>query len=296
VAAPAEGGFKPGFAIAFVTNGATRSVDLVSYGCTAAINSATCTGDAAATVRVTLANVSALATAPGAPLIARGSATISGNVGVQNGDPNSAGVTVNAGMGITVGDLSNIVSTPGTPPSSTLVGNDDSLRNSTEDQMFQTFFGVPKSTWRDSLADAVLSPTASAPNRCSSTCTEDDVSGALARGARKIWVQGRLEMNGNPTLPGSSITNEPWNHPFILIVDGTVELRGDVNMYGVLYSTAVNWDNTGGGSALLVGVAISEGNFEANGSHDYYYDPRVIANLIDIPGAFARVPGSWRDF
>lgn len=296
VVAPSAGGFKPGFAIAFVTNTATRSVDLVSYGCTSVINSVACTGDAAATVRVTLASVSAMSTAPGGPVIARGTATVGGNVGVQNGDPNSAGVTVNAGMGITVGNLSNIISTPGTPPSSTLVGNDESLRNSSEDQMFQTFFGVPKSTWRDSMADAVLSPTAESPNRCSSTCTEDDVSAALARGARKIWVQGNLEMNGNPTLPGTTITNQPWNHPFILIVDGTVELRGDVNMYGVLYSTAINWDNTGGGSALLVGVAISEGSFEANGSHDYFYDPRVVSNLLDIPGAFARVPGSWRDF
>ncbi len=279
VAAPAAGGFKPGFAIAFVTNGATRSVDLVSYGCTAAINSATCTGDAAATVRVTLANVSALATAPGAPLTARGEVNV-GNaaLGVQNGDPNSAGVTVNAGMGINASSL-RITSTPGTPPHSTLVGNDDSLRNSTEDQMFQTFFGVPKATWRDSVADA----------RLSCPCTETSVSAALATGARKLWLQGNLSMNANQTLGSVS-------DPFILMVDGSIEMRGDLNIYGVTYSTGMTWDNTGGGSALLVGAAISEGNYQGNGTPDYYYDPRVIANLLDIPGAFARVPGSWRDF
>jgi len=279
VASPDVGGFKPGFAIAFVTNGATRSVDLVSYGCTAAINSATCTGDAAATVRVTLANVSALATAPGAPLTARGEVNV-GNaaLGVQNGDPNSAGVTVNAGMGINASNL-RITSTPGTPPHSTLVGNDDSLRSSTEDQMFQTFFGVPKATWRDSVADA----------RLSCPCTENSVSNALASGARKLWLQGNLSMNANLTL-GSV------NDPFILIVDGSIEMRGDLNVYGVVYSTGMTWDNTGGGSALLVGAAISEGNYQGNGTPDYYYDPRVIANLLDIPGAFARVPGSWRDF
>ncbi len=277
--APAVGGFKPGFAIAFVTNPATRSVDLVSYGCTSVINSATCAGDASATVRVTLANVSALATAPGAPLTARGAVNV-GNaaLGVQNGDPTSAGVTVNAGMGINAPNL-RITSTPGTPPTSTLVGNDDSLRNSTEDQMFQTFFGVPKATWRDSVADA----------RLTCPCTETSVSGALATGARKLWLQGDLSMNANLTL-GSA------NDPFILIVDGMVEMRGDLAVYGVMYSTGITWDNTGGGSALLVGAAISEGNYQGNGTPDYYYDPRVIANLLDIPGAFARVPGSWRDF
>jgi Tfp pilus assembly protein PilX len=279
VAAPAAGGFKPGFAIAFVTNSATRSVDLVSVGCTSVINTATCSGDASATVRVTLANVSALATAPGAPLTARGAVDV-GNaaLGVQNGDPNSAGVTVNAGMGIDATNL-RITSTPGTPPTSTLVGNDDSLRNTTEDQMFQTYFGVPKTTWRDSVADA----------RLTCPCTESSISTALATGARKLWLQGDLSMNANLTL-GSV------NDPFILVVDGAIVMRGDLEVYGVLYSTSMTWDNTGGGSALMVGAAISEGNYTGNGTPDYFYDPRVIANLLDIPGAFARVPGSWRDF
>lgn len=281
VTAPTVGGFKPGFAIAFVTNPSTRSVDLVSYGCTSAVTSVTCGGDAAASVRVTMANVAALATAPGAPLTARGSVSI-GNaaLGVQNGDPSTAGVTINAGMGI---DATNarITTTPGTPPLTTLVGNDDSLRNSTEDQMFQTFFGVPKTTWRDSVADAKLT--------C--PCTESDIQAALAppNNKRKLWLQGNLVMNSNAQLGDV-------NNPFIMIVDGTVEMRGDLAVYGVLYATGVTWNNTGGGGALMVGAAISEGNYTGNGTPDYFYDPRVVQNLTDIPGSFVRVPGSWRDF
>ena len=279
VAPPSVGGFKPGFAIAFVTNAATRSVDLVSYGCTSSITSATCTGDAAASVRVTMANVPALATAPGAPLTARGSVNINNAaLGVQNGDPSTAGVTINAGMGIN-GTAIRITTTPGTPPNTTLVGNDDSLRNSSEDQMFQTFFGVPKTTWRDSVADAILT--------C--PCTETTIETALAGKKRKLWLQGNLTMNSNSTL--GSVTD-----PFIMIVDGSVEMRGDLAVYGVVYATAVTWDNTGGGNALMVGAAISEGNYSGNGTPDYYYDPRVIANLTTIPGRFSRVPGSWRDF
>lgn len=279
VVAPSVGGFKPGFAIAFITNPAARSVDLVSYGCTSAINSIACSGDAAATARVTMANVPALATAPGSPLTARGSVSV-GNaaLGVQNGDPSTAGVTVNAGMGIDAANL-RITSTPGTPPLSTLVGNDSSLRNSSEDQMFQTFFGVPKATWRDSVADAILV--------C--PCTHTDVVTALGQNKRKLWLQGNLSMNANVTL--GSVED-----PFVMIVDGNIEMRGDLEVYGVLYGTGVTWDNTGGGSALLVGAAISEGNYTGNGTPDYFYDPRVIANLTSIPGRFVRVPGSWRDF
>ncbi|MDH4060381.1 MAG: hypothetical protein OEU94_06170 [Aquincola sp.] len=279
VTAPAGGGFKPGFAVAFVTNAATRAVDLISYGCTSAITNATCTGDAAATVRVTLANVAALATAPGAPLTARGSVSI-GNaaMGVQNGDPSSAGITVNAGLGVDASNL-RITSTPGTPPWTTVIGNDESLRNSTEDQMFQTFFGMPKATWRDSVADAVLT--------C--PCTETTVRDAYNANKRKLWLQGNLSMNANMTL-GSV------DDPFVMVVDGTIEMRGDLEIYAVIYGTGVTWDNTGGGSALLVGAAISEGNYTGNGTPDYYYDPRVIASLTAIPGRFVRVPGTWRDF
>jgi Tfp pilus assembly protein PilX len=279
VTAPAVGGYKPSFAVAFVTNSTTRSVDLVSYGCTSPITSSVCSGDGAATVRVTMANVSALATAPGAPLTARGSVSI-GNaaLGVQNGDPSTAGVTVNAGMGIDASNL-RITSTPGTPPLTTLVGNDDSLRNSSEEQMFQTFFGQPKDTWRDSVADV----------RITCPCTETTIENALANNYRKLWLDGNLVTNSNSTL-GSV------NDPFILIVNGTIEMRGDIAMYGVAYSTAMTWNNTGGGNALLVGAAISEGNYTGNGTPDYFYDPRVMNNLTDIPGRFVRVPGSWRDF
>jgi Tfp pilus assembly protein PilX len=288
--APAAGGFKPGFSIAFITNTATRAVDLVSYGCTSVINSATCTGDAAATVRVTLASTSALATAPGAPLTARGEVNV-GNaaLGVQNGDPTSGGVTVNSGMGINATNL-RITSTPGTPPTSTLIGNDASLRTTTEDQMFQTFFGVPKLTWRNSVADAILGPAGTAGvTRVCSPCTETDISAALAIDARKIWVEGDLAMNANLTLGA-------YNDAFLMVVNGSISMRGDLNVYGVLYSTAINWDNTGGGGALLSGAAISEGNYTGNGTPDYYYDPRVINNLREIPGPFVRLPGSWRDF
>ena len=284
VTEPTGGGFKPSFAVALETNAATRAVDLVSYGCTSGVTvngggAVTCAGDAAATVRVTLANVAALATAPGAPLTARGAVDI-GNaaLGVQNGDPTSAGITVNAGMGVNAANL-RITSTPGTPPWTTVVGNDESLRNSTEDQMFQTFFGMPKATWRDSVADAILT--------C--PCTESTVASALAANKRKLWLQGNLSMNANQTL-GSA------DDPFMMVVDGSIEMRGDLEVYAVMYGTAVTWDNTGGGSALLVGAAISEGSYTGNGTPDYYYDPRVINNLIAIPGRFVRVPGTWRDF
>ena len=73
-------------------------------------------------------------------------------------------------------------------------------------------------------------------------------------------------------------------------------MRGTLRVFGVIYSTAITWDNTGGGAALLQGAAISEGNFTGNGTPDFYYDPNVLTKLRVDQGSFVRVPGSWRDF
>jgi hypothetical protein len=95
---------------------------------------------------------------------------------------------------------------------------------------------------------------------------------------------------------GANTTLGSANDPFIMIVDGSVNLGGTPLIYGIMYSTAINWDCTGCGSATLVGAAISEGNYTGNGTPDFFYDPAVMQRLQAIPGDFVRVPGSWRDF
>lgn len=273
-------GYTPGFAIALTTNSVTGTVDLVSYGCSAVINSTTCSGDAGAKVSVTLGQASGLSTPPASPLTARGNVSV-GNaaLGVINPDPNTNGVTINAGGDIDA-PKARISTIPGTPPLSTLVGNDSSLRNLTDDGMFATYFGMSKDVYKNLPATTVLS--------CSS-CTETELQNAYNSGARQIWIQGNLSMNANATIGSDT-------DPFVLVVDGTVEMRGDLQLYAVIYSTAITWDDTGGGSALLRGAAISEGNFEGNGTPDYYYDPGVMRRIRNAASSFVAVPGSWRDF
>lgn len=277
-AAPASG-FQPSFAVGFEASPTNGTLRLVSYGCTSPITSATCTGDAGATVSVSLGPVSGLATPPAAPLTARGKVEI-GNaaLGVINGDPTTNGVTINAGMGI---DASNvrITTVPGTPPASTLVGNDASLRDTTEDQMFAMFFGMSKDAYQNlPSVTKLICP-----------CTENTIQTAYNAGARQIWLEGNLTMNANLTIGSVA-------EPVLLVTNGNIEMRGDLEVYGLLYSTAITWDNTGGGSALLRGAAISEGNYTGNGTPDYYYDPNVLKKLRVEASSYSRIPGSWRDF
>ena len=278
-AAPATG-FQPGFALRFEASTTPGTVRVVSFGCTGRITTSNCDADAAARVSIVLGAIAGLATPPGAPLTARGYVNI-GNaaLGVHNGDPTTNGITINSGLGI---DASNvrITTVPGTPPKTTLVGNDPSLRDTTEDQMFATFFGMSKDAYRDLPSVTKLT--------C--PCTETTISNAYNSGARQIWLDGNLVMNANLTIGNV-------NDPFVMVVDGTVTMSGNLALYGVIYSTGITWDNTGGGGALLVGAAISEGNYTGNGTPDYVYDPRVMSILRNATAkSYARVPGSWRDF
>lgn len=272
-------GSRPGFAIAFAASSATGTVRVTAYGCTTAITSTSCSGDGQAIASVALGGVSGLSTPPAAPLTARGYVSI-GNaaLGVINGDPSSNGITINAGMTIDA-DRARITTVPGTPPNASLVGNDPSLRNTTEAQMFSTFFGMTKDSYK----------TLPAVKRLTCPCTETDILTQYNAGVRQFWLDGNLVMNANATIGSDT-------DPVLIVVDGNVEMRGDLRVFGVFYSTAITWDNTGGGSALLQGAAISEGNYTGNGTPDYYYDPRVLARLRYDQSSFVRVPGSWRDF
>lgn len=278
VAPTTTSGYTPGFSIAFTKNAVTGTVDITSHGCTSVINNATCTGDASATVRASLGQVSGLATPPASPLTARGNVSI-GNaaLGVINPDPNTNGVTINAGGDIDAVNA-RITTVPGTPPKSTLVGNDVSLRDQTEDGLFTTFFGMSKDAYKS--LSYVLPCTA---------CTDTHLITAYNTGERQIWVPGTMTINAN------SIIGTP-SDPFVMVVDGAVNISGNPQISAVIYSTAATWNSTGGGSALFRGAIISEGDYTGNGTPDYYYDPDVMKRIRSSTKSFAQVPGSWRDF
>lgn len=273
-------GYTPGFAIAFITNAVTGTVDLVSYGCTSVTNSAICNGDGSAIVRASLGQVSGLSTPPAAPLTTRGNVSI-GNaaLGIENPDPNTNGVTINAGGTIDAASA-RITTIPGTPPKSTLVGNDASLRNQTEANMFSTFFGMSKEAYKGLPSTYILPCT---------VCTDTDLLTAYNAGERQIWVLDTMNINANSTIGSAT-------EPLVMIVDGAITIRGTPQIYGVVYSTAATWDATGSGNALLRGAVISEGNYTGNGTPDYYYDPAVMRNIRSSATSFVQIPGSWRDF
>ena len=287
--APAPAGTGPGFTVEFAarTGAGARVVDVVSSACVRGIPGPGCSGDARAGLRVTLALRPALATLPGAALTVRGTVTAgAASLGVHNPDAASGGVALRAGTGV---DASSIrVSGPaGTPARAALVTRDDALAALDPARLFLALFGVPRDTWRESFADAVLD--------C--PCDSAAVAAALARGARKLWLRGDLIVD-TALVAGS----EPA--PVIVVVDGTVRLAGPLRLQGLLHAGDIDGPASPSGasispsasvSARVDGAVVSEAHWRGGAAPELVYDPLVIARLRALPGTFVRVPGSWRD-
>ena len=277
---PILAGSSLAFTVAFSTVDVEPSlVKITSTGCASWPCSQT---EGTATTTQIIKFVPSLLTPPAAPLTAKGNVDFGSNaITVTNTDTSTNGITINAG-GTVNGFINSgtITTVPGTPPQGSLVGNDTSLSTLTDDQMFRTFFGRSKETFRNS-------PSTTRVN-CPSNCT-DALSALVNSGVTTIWIKNDMNLQSNATF-GSE------DSPLVIVVDGNVHLNGSLTLYGVLYSTNATWDNTGGGTARVVGALIAEGDFTTTGTPDPTYDVKVLKNIKGNNGHYVKVPGSWKDF
>jgi Tfp pilus assembly protein PilX len=258
------------------TNCVTSAVKVTSTGFTDT-NGAP---DGTAKVTQMLRTVPGLSAPPAAPLTVKLAVSLSGNLAVTNTDSATNGITINSGGAVTLGGSSSLVTVPGTPPSASVASDDSTLSSMTDDQMFQTFFGMSKADFQNMPTTTQIT--------CG-TCGNSDIGDAINAGANVIWVNGDLQLNANGNFGSAT-------HPVIIIVTGNIHANGNVNITGLVYSQAAVWDNSGGGSASICGAAIAEGSFTGQGTPNPTYCSSVLSILKRTTGAFVKVPGSWRDF
>jgi PilX N-terminal len=259
------------------------------YGCTSQAGpchpNGTGSPDGTATVTALLGVIPALGTSPAAAITAKDQVSI-GNaaLGVVNPDPETNGITINAGSTIDA-PKARITTIPGSPPSSSLLPNDNSLASITPDQMFQTFFGMSKQEYQQ-VAITVTCPSG---GPCNDALTSAIADAPLS--SRIFWVEapGGMQLNGN--LSFGDATN-----PLVVVVNGNITINGTMDITGLLYASDSSWDNTGGGSAFLRGAAVTEGSWTGNGTPDILFDSSVLKKLAKTPGVFIKIPGSWKDF
>ncbi len=255
--------------------GDNKTLRIDSRGCSDACSpcTASCAGNAL--VAHILQFKPSLAGVPSAPMTAKGNVQTGGNADIVNTDPSTNGLTVLAGGNTLSVGSATLTSLPGTPPGASVAMNDTTLSSLSDDQFFMEFFGDTKANVQAAAHQVT----------CSGVCNAS-LSGQTGK---VIYVTGNTQISSNITI-GSTAS------PVILIVDGTLHITGNVEIYGIVYCTAIIWDNTGMGTVNIHGGAVAEGSFTGNGTPTITYDKTVMDNLHDALGTYAKVIGSWRDF
>lgn len=243
--------------------------------------------DATASVTQTFIYRQRLAGQPSAAVMARQLVTTGGSATIVNDNPKTAGLTVHSGGDINLGNAT-LKSLPGTPPLASVAKNDPTINSLSPTDYFQALFGEPKAT--------VSSDPLTYGMKCGNTvatrvnCNSNGYEPALAGQVGKtIWInEPTVEINSNITIGSPT-------QPVILIVDGNINLGGNVTIHGLVYATG-NVDVSGAGNIKIYGSLITEQTCCGTGNPTVIYSGGMNEAIGVSTGGYIPVPGSWRDF
>lgn len=285
LSAPEGDGPFPAFSLQFGAGDKPGTPRVLATGCTSlaaeCLAGSTSNADATARIDLTVGLLAGLRTPPAAALTTRGNIDADGAAfGAHNADP-ATGMALHAGAGIAASNA-RLTTAAGAPLASAQQSHDAGLAALSSDRLFASYFGLDKARWKSQPAVQHIV--------CGSDCSATIAATVAAiDGSALIWVDGDLALDG-PVTVGSP------EHPVVLVVDGTARLRGAVAFHGLLYSSALSWNDTAAPGAVLRGAALSETTYTGNGAPDLVYDSGVLTTLKTRSGSFARINGGWRDF
>lgn len=246
-------------------------------------------------IRQRLFRTPMLTAPPPAPLIARGSITIDGDVSVANKEKDSL-ISSWSGGATAIGTATIDVTSSDGQTDGGYSQNHAALANLDNDGMFENFFSETRARLknRSKIVD------------CVGGCDQTNLStlvktNGTPKGSNIIWVDAKTEPldPNNPATYDKLVIGSNFNmgtaaNPVILIVDGKLEIADDADFYGVIYTTQDF--NNGINVSNITGSLITEGNIVATGGLNATYQNAVFNNMNTNIARYVRVAGSWRDF
>jgi len=229
---------------------------------------------------------SAVTSPPLAAVTARGNITANvATVSVTNEDLGSGGWTLRAGALVNRSPGPILRSTPGTPPSASLLENDSALTGLAVESddcvlcMATATFNLSPATHRQQPAALVLD--------CTVACT-----GASVTAARLGHPQKPVVLLGAGGLSLASATDDVGSltDPVLLRVDGPVTFSGGATVIGLVYARGLQMT-----AGTVQGAVVSAADLTLSGTATVVYDANVLGTLQRARGSFVRVPGGWRD-
>ena len=244
--------------------------------------------DAKAVVEVILKLKPVIRAVPAAALTAGGTVDLSGSYNLVNNDVPTNGILVDAGSTITQGNGVSITSIPGVPSANALIGGDTSLSSlastdpgCTNSKIFNAYFG-------STMAQYAAEPTTKSLSCSSASDCESQLTTAYQDGWRAFYFTSDLHLSGNQTL-GSEV------QPVIIVTPMAMDINGNWNIYGLIFSNSASLNDLGTGAANIYGAEVACNNVKVNGNGTLIYDPKVLVNVARNNARLVRVPGSWRD-
>ncbi len=288
------------FGVRFNPTTDSSAVEVVARGCsngtTCDPNAAPADSDATAVVRVLVKLRPGVPNGPSAAVTAGTAATIGGSLNVINQHAPSNGVTIHAGGNVVTGSGTNAFTLPGTPPRASILDNDPTLANVTnagEDAFFAKYFGETLTNYQQTGNSIRIDMGSAQANG-----TEIMRIVNLGGDGLRFYVPGDVQFTTGNVGNGQTIGSP--TKPIILVVRGDMEITGNIQAYGLLYSataTATTPEDPGGGNAVVFGAFITRGAFrkQGNGNFSVVYTPTLWGSGPPN-GQLVKVPGSWRDF
>ena len=192
------------------------------------------------------------------------------------------GPAVEAAGGIWLASGSSIQGAPGTPAADAVDADQPALRS------------VGDRWWRHFGASAALMRQLPSLRhlRCTSgPCRNGDLAAAMADGARALWVDGDLALDGG--------TWGATDRPLLLLVDGSARFSGALQAAGWLLADRLDWIGDHGPSTSprgrWQGAITTWGDAGLDGGVDLLHDAQLLARLRGQVGSWTALPASWRD-
>lgn len=170
-----------------------------------------------------------------------------------------------------------------------VVDRDLGLQGLTGGEFFRNFFGMYGDAYKATVSSSNL-------------ISAGDFGTLNNTGGQVNWVDGNVSGGlGNMTIgvpaPNYSIADTEdsryWGKPSVVIIDGDFNASGNLTVNGILY---IGGNANISGNIRVNGVAIVQGNVTGNGSLDVVYNPRTVKGAANRTGAWAYLPGGWRDW
>lgn len=168
-----------------------------------------------------------------------------------------------------------------------IIEQDASLKNLSASGLFENFFGLPPTLYRESMV--TLDTTAATANTDVQLATNE-----------VVWVEGDVAFDNNTTVgctavvTGSGVCSATDTKPSILIVNGDASFDGTPHLYGFVF---VMGNVSVSGNTTVYGALMSAGDVSnsTSGSLEVTYDSSVLQGVRAI-GPLGSSAGSWRDF